>query len=53
VVPGGSHVFYDLEGIECLDRLTAELVEKGSAEGLDLEGCRRSIRRPPFATSLE
>lgn len=53
VVPGGSHVFYGLEGIECLDRLTAELVEKGSAEGLDLEGCRRSIRRPPFATSLE
>jgi pimeloyl-ACP methyl ester carboxylesterase len=53
VVPGGAHVFYNLEGIECLDRLTAELVEKGSAEGLDLEGCRRSIRRPPFATSLE
>lgn len=52
VVPGGAHVFYNLEGIECLDRLTAELVEKGSAEGLDLEGCRKSIRRPPFATSL-
>jgi pimeloyl-ACP methyl ester carboxylesterase len=53
VVPGGSHVFYNLEGIECLDRLTAELVERGSAEGLDLEGCRRSIRRPPFATTLD
>jgi pimeloyl-ACP methyl ester carboxylesterase len=53
VVPGGNHVFYNLEGIECLDRLTAELVEKGSAEGLDLEGCRKSIRRPPFATSPE
>jgi pimeloyl-ACP methyl ester carboxylesterase len=52
VVPGGNHVFYNLEGIECLDRLTAELVERGSAEGLDLEGCRRSIRRPPFATAL-
>jgi pimeloyl-ACP methyl ester carboxylesterase len=52
VVPGGNHVFYTLEGIECLDRLTAELVERGSAEGLDLEGCRRSIRRPPFATAL-
>lgn len=53
VVPGGGHVFYNLEGIECLDRLTAELVERGSAEGLDLEGCRKSIRRPPFATTLE
>jgi pimeloyl-ACP methyl ester carboxylesterase len=53
VVPGGGHVFYNLEGIECLDRLTAELVEKGSAQALDLEGCRRSIRRPPFATSVE
>jgi pimeloyl-ACP methyl ester carboxylesterase len=52
VVPGGNHVFYNLEGIECLDRLTAELVERGSAEGLDLEGCRKAIRRPPFATSL-
>jgi pimeloyl-ACP methyl ester carboxylesterase len=52
VVPGGNHVFYNLEGIECLDRLTAELVERGSAEGLDLEGCRGSIRRPPFATAL-
>ncbi|MES1245822.1 MAG: alpha/beta hydrolase [Acidobacteriota bacterium] len=53
VVPGGNHVFHNLEGIGCIDRLTAELVERGSAAGLDLEGCRRSIRRPPFATSLE
>jgi pimeloyl-ACP methyl ester carboxylesterase len=53
VVPGGGHVFYNLEGIECLDRLTGELVERGSAEGLDLEVCRKSIRRPPFATSLK
>jgi pimeloyl-ACP methyl ester carboxylesterase len=53
VVPGGNHVFYSLEGIECIDRLTAELVERGSAEGLDLEGCRGSIKRPPFARSLE
>jgi hypothetical protein len=53
VVPGGNRVFYNLEGIECLDRLAAELVERGSAEGLDLEGCRKAIHRPPFATSLE
>lgn len=53
VVPGGSHVFYGLEGRECLDRLGSELVIRGSAEGLDLEACRRSIKPLPFAASLE
>lgn len=52
VVPGGSHVFYGLEGRECLDRLGSELVIRGSAEGLDLEACRRSIKPLPFATRL-
>lgn len=52
VVPGGSHVFYGLEGRECLDRLGSELVVRGSAEGLDLEACRRSIKPLPFVTKL-
>jgi hypothetical protein len=42
-----------LEGVECLDRLTADFVARGSAEELDLDGCRNAIRRPPFARSLE
>ena len=53
VVPGGAHTFYGLEGVECLDRLTADFVARGSAEELDLDGCRNAIRRPPFARSLE
>lgn len=48
IVPGGAHVFYGLEGVECLDRLAAELMEKGSTEGLDLEACRKSIKPMPF-----
>lgn len=52
VVPGGSHVFYGLEGKECIDRLGAEMVIRGSAESLDLDACRRSIKPVPFATSL-
>lgn len=52
VVPGGTHTFYGLEGVECIDRVTADFVNRGTAEGLDVEGCRKMIRRPPFATSL-
>lgn len=51
-VRGGSHVFYGLEGKECIDRLSSELVIRGSTEGLDLEACRRSIKPLPFATGL-
>ena len=52
VVPGGSHVFYGLEGRECLDRLGSELVIRGAVEDLDLEACRRSIKPLPFVTKL-
>jgi pimeloyl-ACP methyl ester carboxylesterase len=50
IVPGGAHVFYGLEGIECLDRLAAEMMDKGPVEGLDLEACRKSIKPMPFQT---
>jgi pimeloyl-ACP methyl ester carboxylesterase len=53
VVPGGAHVFYGLDGIECLDRLTADFVTRGSAEGLDVEACRKAIRPLPFTTKLD
>lgn len=48
IVPGGAHVFYGLEGVACLDRLAAEMMDKGSVEGLDLEACRNSIKPMPF-----
>jgi pimeloyl-ACP methyl ester carboxylesterase len=53
VVPGGTHTVYGLEGTACIDRLIADFIERGTAEGLDLESCRKAIRRPPFALSLE
>lgn len=52
VVPGGTHTVYGLEGVECIDRVTADFVNRGTTEGLDVEGCRKAIRRPPFAVSL-
>ncbi len=53
VVPGGTHTVYGLEGTGCIDRLIADFIERGTAEGLDFESCRKAIRRPPFAISLE
>ena len=53
VVPGATHTVYGLEGTGCLDRLVADFIDRGTAEGLDFESCRKAIRRPPFAVSLE
>lgn len=52
-VPGGAHVFYGLPGVECLDRVYADFLARGTAEGLDLETCRKSIRPLPFLTGFE
>lgn len=52
-VPGGAHVFYGLPGVECLDRVYADFLDRGTIEGLDLETCRKSIRPLPFLTSFE
>ncbi|HEX6864885.1 MAG TPA: alpha/beta hydrolase [Thermoanaerobaculia bacterium] len=52
-VPGGSHVFYGLTGVECLDRVYSDFLDRGTAEGLDIETCRKSIRPLPFLTSFE
>ncbi len=51
VVPHGGHGFNGLEGIECIDRLVQQTVERGSVEGLDTS-CVQDIRRPPFPISL-
>lgn len=53
VVPGGAHTFYGLKGIECLDRLNADFVARGEAEGLDVEACRRAIRPLAFESGQE
>ena len=53
VIPGATHTFYGLEGVECLDRVTADFVNRGTAQGVDFESCRKAIKRPPFAVKAE
>jgi pimeloyl-ACP methyl ester carboxylesterase len=47
VVPYGGHGFGGLDGIECIERLMAEFLERGSTKDLDT-GCVKSIRRKAF-----
>jgi pimeloyl-ACP methyl ester carboxylesterase len=49
VVPDGAHSFSGLDGADCILRLTAEFVEKGTAKGLNTS-CLQSVRRRGFAT---
>jgi hypothetical protein len=51
VVPFGAHGLGGLEGIECVDRLRHDLVERGSVEGLDTS-CIAGIKRRGFPTEL-
>lgn len=53
VVPGGAHTFYGLTGTECLERLSADFIARGEAEGLDVEACRKAIRPAPFALTSD
>jgi pimeloyl-ACP methyl ester carboxylesterase len=52
-VPGGAHSFTGLEGIECTNQVAADFLTRGSAEKLDLETCRKAIRRPPFLLTVD
>jgi len=47
VVPHGAHDLNDLEGIDCLERLQTEFVERGTAKGLDT-ACVKNIKRKGF-----
>jgi pimeloyl-ACP methyl ester carboxylesterase len=47
VVPHGAHGLGGLEGIDCVDHLIVEFVERGTTKGLDT-ACVKSIRRKPF-----
>jgi pimeloyl-ACP methyl ester carboxylesterase len=48
VVNDGAHGLSGLNGIECLDRLMTEFVERGSVKGLDTT-CIKNIKRSGFA----
>jgi pimeloyl-ACP methyl ester carboxylesterase len=47
VVPYGGHGFGGLEGLDCLERLMSDFIERGSTKDLD-NGCVKSIKRKPF-----
>jgi pimeloyl-ACP methyl ester carboxylesterase len=51
VVPHGAHGLGGLEGLDCIERLTTEFVERGTAKGLDT-ACVKNIRRRGFALKM-
>lgn len=51
VVPHGGHGFGGLDGIDCVDRLVADFVERGTAKGLDTS-CVNNVRRRSFQLEL-
>lgn len=52
VVPSGGHGFNGLEGLECLQNLTVEFINRGTAKGLD-DSCVKQIRRRGFPLKLD
>ena len=52
VVPGGGHGYDGEKGVDCLDRLALELVERGSEKDLDTS-CVAKIEPVPFALKDE
>ncbi len=51
VVPSGGHGFGGLEGLECIQKLVADFVDRGTSKGLDTT-CVNSIRRRGFQLKL-
>jgi pimeloyl-ACP methyl ester carboxylesterase len=51
VVPHGAHGLGGLENVDCILRITAEFVERGTTNGIDTT-CVKTIRRKGFALKL-
>jgi pimeloyl-ACP methyl ester carboxylesterase len=51
VVPHGGHGFGGLDGLDCIENLTAEFVGQGTVKGLDTS-CVKNIRRRGFPLKL-
>ena len=47
IVPGGGHSLEGLKGVECIDRIYHEFLERGRLEGLDTS-CVAAIEPLPF-----
>ena len=52
VVPHGGHGLGGLEGIECIDRINTEFIERGTTKDIDTS-CVKSIRRKGFAMKFQ
>jgi pimeloyl-ACP methyl ester carboxylesterase len=52
VVPHGAHGLGGLENIDCIIRITAEFVERGTTNGNDT-ACVKTIRRKGFALNFQ
>jgi pimeloyl-ACP methyl ester carboxylesterase len=48
VVPSGAHGLDGLEGIDCVDHIVMEFIERGSSKGIETS-CVKSIHRKAFA----
>jgi len=51
VVPSGAHGLDGLEGMDCIDNLIVDFIERGSVAGLNT-GCVKNIRRKGFAVNM-
>ncbi|HLL70961.1 MAG TPA: alpha/beta hydrolase [Pyrinomonadaceae bacterium] len=51
VIPHGGHGFGGLDGLDCISKLTADFVNRGTASGLDTS-CVKNIRRKGFLLKL-
>ena len=52
VVPSGAHGLGGLEGMDCIDNLIVEFVERGASKGLDT-ACVKSIHRKAFQLKFQ
>ena len=51
VVPHGGHGFGGLDGLDCIQNLTAEFINRGAANALDTS-CVKNVRRKGFLLKL-
>lgn len=52
VVPHGAHGFDGLEGVDCIDEIAIEFIERGTTKGIDT-ACVKNIRRKGFALKFQ
>jgi len=52
VVPSGAHGLDGLEGMDCIDNLIVEFIERGTTKGLDTS-CVKTVHRKGFALKFQ